>query len=320
MRRIVVMAASTAVVFLALGCDPGANADKVEFKVPVSVQEVGSGEVEDHISVTGSLRSSETVSLAVEARGVLTIARASNGRRLGEGDRVRAGQLIAEITGEDVRVAARTEATRRRYEAAASDHEAAKKLFDEGLNTETNLRQAETAVEDARLEYDRCRLVEVRNRLITPIDGVLMSLARDAQGRPMANGQLVSPGFVVAQVAPTGDLVADVDVVGTDVARVREGQSARIFNHAFAGESFDGEVIRLAPSIDVPREAIAERGGKNVVFVLVSQRVAKRDVELGLGDDETVEVRSGLEQGERIVVRGLETLADGSRVRVTGTS
>ena len=359
MKRSAVVPAVLLLGFVVAACGPSRNGDKVEFKVPVSVQEVELGDVEDRIVVTGSLRASEIVSLTVETRGMLNIARGRDGRLLGEGDRVSSGQVIAEITGEDVRVAARTAATRRRFLTAQSDYEAAEKLFAEGLSTETDLRAAETALEEARLEYDRSRLTEVRNRLVTPMDGVLMSLARDGQGRVMANGQLVSPGFVVATVAPTGVLVADVDVVGIDVARVEEGQVARVTHHAFPGRVFEGEVLRLAPNVDpvtralraeievdngsgvlrpgmyvevailveqrpgvtvVPRQAVTERGGKKVVFVLVGQRVAQREVELGLGDDETVEIRSGLEKAERIVVRGIETLADGSRVRVTSTT
>ena len=68
----------------------------------------------------------------------------------------------------------------------------------------------------------------------------------------------------------------------------------------------------------VPREAITDRGGKRVVFVLTGQRVALRDVSLGLGDDDRVEIRDGVSEGERVVVRGLETLTDQTRVRVTG--
>ena len=66
----------------------------------------------------------------------------------------------------------------------------------------------------------------------------------------------------------------------------------------------------------VPRNAIGERGGQRVVFVVNGQRVAMREVALGLGDDDVVEVREGVELGERVVVRGLETLTDNQRVRV----
>jgi len=308
-------------------CGGDDDIGKVDFKVPVSVQEVATGDVEDRIVATGTLRAVELVSLQVETGGVLQISRGPSGRR--------------------------------RFEAARSDLEATRSLFEQGLITDSDLRNAETAVEDARIEYDRSLLTEVRTRLVTPIDGVILRLARDSQGQPLASGQLVATGLVVAQIAATGDLVADVDLVGPDVARVREGMPARVRHHAWEGRTFSGEVVRLAPMIDavtralraevevdndegllrpgmfvevtivgerregvpvVPREAVADRGGSRVVFVLRGQRVSRREVVLGLGDDEVVEVREGLEPGERVVTRGLETLTDQTRVRVSGSS
>jgi RND family efflux transporter MFP subunit len=348
-----------AVAAFSIGCGPGVDTQDVEFRVPVTVQDVVLGTVEDRIVATGSLRPAEVVTLMVETSGILEIGRGAGERRLGEGDRVRAGQVVAEITGEDARLAARTAATRQRFEAAVSDHEATLELYEQGLITETELRNAETRLEDARLEYDRSRHTETRNRLVTPIDGVILSLARDQRGQPLASGQLVNPGLVVAQVAPTRTLVADVDLVGPDVARVHVGLEARIRHHAWEDRLFEGAVYRMAPIIDpvtralraevevdnrdgvlrpgmfvevtvvgtrregvpvVPRVAVTDRGGKRVVFVLKGQRVARTEVELGLGDDDIVEIRTGVEAGDKVVVRGLETLTDQTRVRVTGSS
>jgi len=353
-------AAMVLVTALALvGCGGDGGVGEVEFRVPVTVEEVGVGDVEERIVATGTLRAPEVVSLTVETGGVLEIARDAGGRRLGEGDSVAAGQVVAEITGEDVRLAARSAATRQRYEATRSDLEATRSLFEQGLIPDNELRAAETALEEARLEFDRSRLSESRNRLTSPIAGVILRLARDAQGQPLASGQLVAPGLVVAQVAATSKLVAEVDVVGPDVARVCVDMLARVRHLAWDDRRFEGRVARLAPVMDattralraevevdnpdrllrpgmfvevtvigerragvpvVPREAVAERAGKRVVFVLRGQRVARRDVTLGLGDDATVEVKEGLEPGERIVTRGLETLTDGTRVRVAGAS
>jgi multidrug efflux pump subunit AcrA (membrane-fusion protein) len=63
---------------------------------------------------------------------------------------------------------------------------------------------------------------------------------------------------------------------------------------------------------------LTERGGRRVVFVIEGQRAVQREVVLGLGDDDIVEVRSGLELGDSVVVLGLETLTDQMPVRVTG--
>ncbi len=193
--------------------------------------------------------------------------------------------------------------------------------------------------------------------MTTPIAGVVLELARDETGQPVADGQMVKAGFVVARIAPIDRLIADIDLVGPELARVRPGQAVQIRHYAFEGITMSGRILRLSPSMDpkthtfraevdvdnarrllrpgmfvetaiiverrtnvpvAPRDAIAERAGRSVVFVLDGQRAVLRNVSLGLGDDEQVEVRNGVKPGERIVVRGLETLTDGTRVRVIG--
>jgi membrane fusion protein (multidrug efflux system) len=353
-------------VFIALallatlaGCAPPTQEQEIELRVPVFVRSVGTDTVEERIVATGTLRAPETIALRADTAGALVVGVGNNGRRLAEGDRVQAEQAIAEITGEEVRLAARTEARTQRYEAALREYESKKQLFDDGLISDQEFRQATTALADARVELEQSQLTESRSRLVTPIPGVILRLARDEQGRPLADGQLVAQGYEVAQISPVGSLVAEVDLVGPDVARVREGLSARIRHHAWDAESFGGRVVRLAPTLDpttrtlraevavdnpqgklrpgmfvevtmiadrredvtvVPRQALAERGGRKVVFVLNGQKVARREVVLGLGDDDIVEIRQGIEAGERIVVRGLETLTDGTRVQVSGSS
>lgn len=343
-------------LLLAVGCGPAGDSQEVEFRVPVFVREAGTGVVEDRIVATGTLRAPATVALRADTAGTLVVARNSD-RPLNEGDRVKAGQTIAEITGEEVRLAAASDAKRRRYDAALRDYESKKRLFDIGLISELEFRPVETALADAKVEWERSQLTETRSKLVTPISGVILRLARDEQNQPLAEGQLVAQGTEIARIAPTDALVADVDLVGQDVSRVSPGLTTRIRHHAWDDHSFSGRVLRLAPTLDtltrtlraevavdnsegllrpgmfvevtiiaerredvcvVPRDAVTERGGRKVVFVLRGQKVNRRDVTLGLGDDEIIEIREGLEPGERIVVRGLETLTDGTRVRVSG--
>lgn len=339
------------------GCATQDTGERIEFHVPVSVRTVETGAVEDRVVVTGTLRAPESVSLRADTSGVLRVRHDESGRRVVEGDHVEAGQLIAEITGEDVRIAARTEATYRRYESARVDYESKRQLFESGLISAQEFRPVETELAEAKLEWERSRLTETRSRLVTPIAGVVLTMIRDERGMPVADGQLVAQGTEVAQIAPTDRLVAEVDLLGPDLARVRPGMPARVRHNAWEDRDFEGSLVRLAPTLDsttrtlradvavenpdgllrpgmfvevtliaerreevpvVPREAVTERGGVKVVFVLDGTRVARREVVLGLGDDEQVEVRKGVEVGERVVVRGMETLIDGTRVRVTG--
>jgi RND family efflux transporter MFP subunit len=349
--------AAAVLVLAACACQSPPPPEEVSFTLAVSVREVTTGTVEDTVVATGTLRAPEAVSLRADTAGEFRAGRDAAGRRLAEGDMVEPGSVVAVIAGDEVRLAARTDATRQRYESAQRDYESKKELFEEGLISEQELRPAEDALAEARIDLDRSRLTEARSSLVTPIAGMVLYLARDDQGRPLADGQLVTQGQVLAQVAPTTRMIADVDLVGPDIARVRPGMAARVRHHAWEGRSFEGKVIRLAPAIDperrtlraeveidndesllrpgmfvevtlvadrredvpvIPRDAVTERDSSKVAFVLRGQKVERRDITLGYGDDETVEVRQGLEAGERVVVRGLETLSDDTRVRVTG--
>jgi RND family efflux transporter MFP subunit len=341
------------------GCTSGAESEVVEFRIPVEVDDVTTDTIEDRIVTTGTLRTRERVVLNVETGGVLVLARDASGARLVEGSAVSEGQAIAEITGEDARLAAGLAARRRQLDNASEELESRRMLFADGIIAREEVRRAEAAYEDALLAFEQSQRTDEKTRITTPIAGVIMEIGRDDGGLPVADGQRVNSGFVVARIAPIDRLIADIDLVGPELARVRPGQTVDVRHYAVEGISLQGRVLRLSPSVDpqthtfraevevdnarrllrpgmfvetaiiierrqdvpvVPREAVTERNGRSVVFVVDGQRAVLRSVALGLGDDERVEVLDGVEPGERLVVRGLETLTDGTRVRVVGAS
>ncbi len=69
------------------------------------------------------------------------------------------------------------------------------------------------------------------------------------------------------------------------------------------------------PRLLVPKSAVRTESGTSVVFVVREDRVERRAVKVGLADGERIEIVSGLNGGERVVVEGPEGLADGSRVK-----
>jgi membrane fusion protein (multidrug efflux system) len=341
----------------ATACSGSVASETVEFRIPVEVGEVSTDTVEDRIVTTGTLRPRERVALSAETTGFLLLARDGAGARLVEGSVLAEGQLVAEITGEDARLAAGLEARRRQLASTEEELKSRRQLFEQGIVAREEVRRAEVAYEDALLAFDQSRRTDSKTRMTTPIAGVVLELARDETGLPVADGQMVNPGFVVARIAPIDRLIADIDLVGPELARVRPGQPVQIRHYAFEGIAMNGTILRLSPAMDpqthtfraevdvdnsrrllrpgmfvetsiiaerrndvsvAPREAITERAGRSVVFVVDGQRAVLRNVSLGLGDDERVEIRDGVEPGERIVVRGLETLTDGTRVRVVG--
>jgi RND family efflux transporter MFP subunit len=79
-------------------------------------------------------------------------------------------------------------------------------------------------------------------------------------------------------------------------------------------------VERREGAISVPQTAVRDRGGRTFVYALVDDRLAERDVTLGLRDDSggtpRLEVLAGLAAGERIVAANLGALRAGAPARI----
>ncbi len=71
-----------------------------------------------------------------------------------------------------------------------------------------------------------------------------------------------------------------------------------------------------AARILLPRTAVREEGGGQVVFMYRDGRVERRAVRLGQARGSEQEVIAGLSDGERVIVKGNESLRDGQRVQI----
>lgn len=339
------------------GCGSEPPPIEVEFRIPVEVEAVVTEDVEQIITATGTLRPRSLATINNEVPGYLYISRTTSGDRLVEGDQVIVGQAIAEVTGEDARLHAGIESKRVALENVKAELERRKGLFEQGLIAETELRQQEVSHQNALLDYERSKLNASKSKLTTPIAGYVLTLARNSDQLPVADGQLVAPGFKVAEVAPLNQLIADVDLVGPELSRVKVGMPVRVRHFAYK-EPNSGEVLRISPTLSsnthtfrievavdnenmkfrpgmyvessiivdartqvpvIPRVAVARRNNESVAFVVNGQRVVRRDVRLGLSDEDKHEVIEGVNTGDQVVVGGLETLTDGTRIRIIGS-
>jgi HlyD family secretion protein len=68
--------------------------------------------------------------------------------------------------------------------------------------------------------------------------------------------------------------------------------------------------------LTIPRAAVIQSEGRPAVFVLDGSRIRLKPIEVGREMGEKLEVAQGLGPNDRIVVRGLERLTSGQRVRV----
>jgi RND family efflux transporter MFP subunit len=131
--------------------------------------------------------------------------------------------------------------------------------------------------------------------------GAMVKARVDGQAGPLA--------AKVTAVAPSGDPTTHRFEVKADLPSapgLRAGLFARLVVPAVAAE----------PRITVPPSAVFERGGLTGVFVVSDGRAHLRWVAPGARDGDSLEIRAGVEAGERVVLEPA-SLVDGAAVTET---
>jgi len=168
-------------------------------------------------------------------------------------------------------------------------------------------------------------------------------------------GDRVNANEQVYTIEDFKPLLIRVYVPTSDAIKLEEGMLAEVTTEVLQGAVFDGDVKLINPRIDtqtgtvkvtvevmdeslrltpgmfvevriaigakenvvtIPRKAILYKQNKTYVFVMNGNLVSQREIELGLTEEDFVEVASGLNEGEVIVTVGVEGLKDGQRVDV----
>lgn len=126
------------------------------------------------------------------------------------------------------------------------------------------------------------------------------------------------PARVVA-IIPTADRQkATVKVrVGFDKLdpRILPEMGVKVAFHAAQVESAPGRAP--APTIVIPKSALHEDGGKNIVWVIENGHVGRRAVSVSLTQGDNSTIAAGLSNGERVVVSANAPLKEGTRVKET---
>lgn len=326
----------------------------------------------------------------VEARRAYAVGPTQAGRVLrvwvDQGDRVKAGQLLAEIDPVDLRqrgeaaasLAARArqtaqaaqaqvseaesrvrlaQANHARYQALAEQGFVAKEMADSRRNEAAAAEAALAAAranaigsqrDISRAEAELRGIEQMSNylKLFSPIDGVVT--VREAEpGTTVVAGQavlrLVDPtqlwvraridqaraqGVAAGQMAEIVLRSAQGNALPGKVARIELQSDAvteeRIINVAFdpaPAQLYLAELaevtIRLPAASDVlamPRAALAQFKGQTGVWQVVDGRARFKPVQAGMQTADQVQIVSGLEAGDRLVVYSAKQLDDGVKV------
>lgn len=294
----------------------------------VIVSPVAAQEFADRIEAIGTAQANQSATLTA------TVTETIKSLNVNEGEFVKAGTVIAELN-DDEELATLNEAAKafNRYD----------KLARSKIGSEARRDEEEARMNVARAQLDK-------RRLVAPFDGVLGI-------RRVSVGDLVSPGTVITTIDELDPIKLEFSVPESYISVLKSGLEIHAITEAYPGENFTGQIeavdsrvnsltrailvkatlpnadSRLRPgllmkvnivktsrmSLAIPEEAIISVGDKKSVLIVGSDnKVAEKAVTTGNRQAGYVEILSGLKQGEKVIIEGLQKAHAGAEVKIAG--
>jgi RND family efflux transporter MFP subunit len=304
-----------------------------------------------------------------------------------EGSRVKKGQVIARLEGEDAEAAkeqAQANLNASRYGLAQAKAELrdatlsfkrSGELVGKGFisqadydSADARYKKAAAAVEAAEAAVKAAGAalkgtgVALEYTLIrAPFDAVVLTKDADVGDIVTPLGAAANAKAAVVTIADMGSLQVETDVSESNIHQVRIGQPCEIQLDALPDMRFHGAVHMIVPTADrtkatvmvkvvfvekddrilpemsakvaflsreikkgeekprtaVYSSALVSRSGKKAVFLIDGNRVVETPVTTGEVFGDMVEVLSGVKAGDRVAMKPLNKLRDGSRIKIT---
>jgi len=325
---------------------------------PVKVAKAVKQTISETLTYTGTFEAGQKINITPETAGKVAKIHVE------EGQFVQAGQLLAELDTESIRLQlkqaeAGLAVADANFKNMEKNKERMDRLLAEKAVSDQQYEQVKLGYEAAKaqLEQAQAGLNLARHYLDVsimkaPFAGVIAS--KNAQVGDVINPMMggFSPAAGVLTLVDFSRIKMVLDVSPTEVARIKRGQAAHVSSTDLAGRIFEGTVSLVNQTADsyskkfrvevtvantdrslrpgtfgqvalevstkdqvlaLPQKAIIDN---KYVFLAAGGKAVRREVSLGLQTKDVVEIISGLNEGEMVIVEGNFGLADGSPVEV----
>ena len=329
------------------------TAEQAKVYVKVATPTVGGAGTT--LTLPGSLQGAVQAPISARASGYVKRWTHDIGSRVAKGEllaEIESPEIDQQLTQA---MAARQEAeatlalatsTRKRWEELRSTGMVAQQQLDERRGAEA---QARASLAAAEANVERLRQLQGFKRVTAPFAGVIIK--RNVDVGDLIDAGAARPLFVLTTTDP---LRLALDVPQTYAHLVSVGQPVTVTQGELRGRTFQGKVARTSGSIDaasrtlqvevslpnrdgalmpgayvqvslplpsgdgivIPTNALLFRDGMRVASVDPTGRVKLLPVKVGRNFGQSVEVLSGIEGKERLVLNPADSLAEGDQVVV----
>lgn len=310
-------------------------------------------EVDEYFESTGTVRAKTISVIASRMMGTVMSLRVKEGDRVGAGQLLLA--IDDSDVAQRVKAAEKAlEGAKQQQSLSDITYQRYKKLYDEKALAGQELDQIETSKKVADIEYERAKamLSEARiyqgfTRITSPTSGVVTE-------KKIELGSMAVPGIPLLTVEDNSAFRVEVNADEKLAGRLKAGMAVSVFIEAL-NKDLAGKVAEIVPSIDpmtrsflikialgdkdlkngyyarvaipvgkkqlllVPKKAVVKKGQLTGVYTVDNNSViAFRLVRAGRPSGDKVEILSGLNSGDTVIVDGVEKAVDGGIVAGQG--
>lgn len=311
------------------------------FPVPVvEVVEASKEEVDLKVSALGTLQADQAITVKPEITGIVTSIDFTDGSRIEKGDTI--------ITLDDRDLKARLMQSEARLTLTRANYQRAERLLKRGSGTARARDEALNDFKSAEAEVAATKAALDKATIKAPFSGIIGL-------RQVSLGQYLTAGDPIATLADVDNLRIDFQVSEVFLTEVGEEQEVNVTFDALPGQIYKGVVSAVDPVVSVDGRSISVRAiiqnvdgklrpglfgrveivtdtrrsimlpeaamvttptGERAVFKVVDDRAQMSPVTIGTRIPGEVEILSGVEDGETVIVSGQLKVQNGAPVEI----
>ena len=318
--------------------------------VNVSVEELKYKPFEQTMVTTGTIKPAQEFDYKSEIAGEYFLQNnPRTGHKYRMGDAVKKGDLIIRIEDEEYRNQTNIEGAKLDLDISEMEYTKQKALFKKGGVTQREVVNSQKTLVTARQTYENAKIKLAKMEIRAPFNGIITDLPY------YSNGIRIETGQPLVSYMEYSTVVMDMNLPENLMGSVRLKQPARIMNYSLPDDTLKGYISELSPAIDeetrsfkgrieiknkdlklrpgmfvkaeivvasrdsalvIPKDVMMSYGNRRYVFVAQKETARRRYINTGLENNGMVEVTGGLKPGERLIIKGFETLRDRSKIKV----
>ncbi len=300
-------------------------------KAPLQFATAKRQDIRSTVSSSGSLTGKSVADLKFKSGGKLAYINVK------AGDWVKKYQTIAGLDTQDLAIALQQAQNTLRDKQALVDKaldDVKDHSSDENFTQRVTRTTAQVTRDNAVDSVKAAQRAFQDAMISSPIEGIVTQAIA-------ISGQTVFPTDLIAQIVDTKSFYFDTDVDEADISKVSVGSPAEISLDAYPNQMFKGLVDQILPqtkttssgatvvtvriildnpklvfvqglsgessiiyqtslnTLTIPQEALRD---DNTVVIQVNKRLETQKIETGISSDTDVEIKSGLSEGEKVLL------------------